>query len=321
MEQEARRSCTTAGPLISRCSGAGIGVCFLLIVTSIVQAEPRFETNVIYGMYSGLALLMDVYYPEKANGYGVLHITGTGWHDPLGFEAVPQKASNQVQIFGKPLVDAGYTLFAVNHRAAPRFRYPAQLEDVQRAVRFIRHNAKRFGISPDRMGGVGGSSGGHLIAMLGVLDAGGDLDDPDPVNRESAKLQCIVARAAPVDLIRMNGNWEFGNATIASLIGMPLSGRDPKTSKQYRAYWEASPINYVSPDDSPLLLIHGEADRSVPIVESETMQEALQKAGVAAKLIRIPGGGHGPTFPGAKNPPDFIREMVRWFDEHRRRQQ
>src|SRR5262249_36923137 len=97
---------------------------------------------------------------------------------------------------------------------------------------------------------------------------------------------------------------------------MPLSARDPKTSKQYRAYWEASPINYVSRDDAPFLLIHGDADRSVPIVESESMQEALQRAGVAAKLIRIPGGGHGPTFPGAKNPPNFASEMVRWFDEH-----
>lgn len=279
-------------------------------------AGARVDVNVIYGMYSGLALLMDVHSPETPNGYAIVHLTGTGWHDQLGFDAPLQKASEQVAIFGKPLVQAGYTVFALNHRAAPRFRYPAPIEDVQRAVRFIRHNAKRWGIDQDRIGGLGGSSGGHLVSLLGVLDGKGSPDASDAVERESAKLQCVVTRAAPIDLIRMNGNWEFGNGTIGSFMGMPLSARDAKTSPQYRAYWEASPINHVSADDPPFLLIHGDADRSVPFAESENMQKALRTAGVPVKLIRITGAGHGPTFPGAQNPPDYIQEMINWFDEH-----
>src|SRR6266581_4650951 len=155
--------------------------CFCCLAGSLsLQAAARVERNVVYGMYSGLALLMDVYYPEKPNGYAVVHATGTGWHDQLGYDATPPKASDQVAITGKPLVEAGYTLFALNHREAPRFRHPAALEDIQRAVRFVRYHSKRFNIRPDRIGGLGGSSGGHLIALVGVLDGKGDPEDTDP---------------------------------------------------------------------------------------------------------------------------------------------
>ncbi|MCH7475257.1 MAG: alpha/beta hydrolase, partial [Gemmatimonadetes bacterium] len=71
------------------------------------------------------------------------------------------------------LLDAGYTVFTINHRAAPRFRYPAAVEDAQRAVRFIRHNAQRYGVDPDRIGGYGGSSGAHLVSLLGTMDGDG----------------------------------------------------------------------------------------------------------------------------------------------------
>lgn len=292
-------------------------ICLLALTCLVpVSAGARVDANIVYGMYSGLALLMDVYYPEKPNRYGIVHITGTGWHDALAYNAAPPKESEQVRIYGSPLVTAGYTVFALSLRAAPRFHHPAAVEDAQRAVRFIRNKARTFGIDPDRIGGVGGSSGGHLILMLGVLDGNGQPDDPDPVNRESAKLQCIAARAAPVDLIRMNG--ESGSASIASMMGLLLSTRDAKASTQYKAYWAASPINHVSDGDAPVLMIHGDADVTVPIRESETLQAALQKAGIEAKLIRIPGGAHGPTFPGAKNPPDYLGAMVGWFDTHLR---
>jgi acetyl esterase/lipase len=121
-------------------------------------AQTRVESNVVYGMYSGLALLMDVHHPEKPNGYGILFISGSGWHASLSYEERPLKEGVRDPFHGaffQPLVNSGYTVFAINHRAAPRFRHPAAVEDAQRAVRFIRYNAKRFGINPDRIGGVG----------------------------------------------------------------------------------------------------------------------------------------------------------------------
>src|SRR5947207_4586824 len=89
----------------------------------------RLDKNVIYGMYSGLALLMDVHYPEKPNGYGVIFISGSGWHAPLEYAAEPLKQGSQARLYGPRLTAAGYTVFPISHRAAPRFRYPAAVED------------------------------------------------------------------------------------------------------------------------------------------------------------------------------------------------
>jgi len=276
-------------------------------------SEPGVERDVVFGMVSGGALLMDVYRPERPNGYGVIHITGSGWHSPMAADAPQQKASRQVEVFGLPLVKAGYTLFAVNHRTAPRYKHPAQIEDVERAVRFIRHHAKGYGIDGERIGGVGGSSGGHLTLLLGLRSGPGDPQDPDPVNRESARLQAIVPWAPPSDLPKHNG--EFGAGTFASWFGMRLMERDPHGSLPYRTYWEASPLKHVSSDDPPTLIIHGDADASVPIEHSEALAERMREAGVEVELLAIPGGGHGASFPGkASDAPDYVQATVTWFD-------
>ncbi|OLC42594.1 MAG: hypothetical protein AUH43_22300 [Acidobacteria bacterium 13_1_40CM_65_14] len=268
-------------------------------------------------MYSGTALLLDVHHPARPNGFGVVFIPGSGWNAPLGYSAPPLKESPQVEIYVPSLVQAGYTVFAVTHRATPTFRYPAQLEDVQRAVRFIRHNAAKFGIDAARIGGSGGSSGAHLVSMLATMDGTGDSTDPDPINRESAKLQCAVARAAPVDLLRIGTS--TGASALALLLGARADESTPKASIEYKTAWAASPINYVSPDDAPILLIHGDADRTVPFRQSEMMEAALRNVNVPVKLIRIEGGDHGPDFPGAKNPPDYKGEILKWFDGYLRR--
>ncbi len=286
----------------------------LLGASAIATAQVRVEANVVYGMYSGSALLMDVHHPAQKNGFGIVFIPGSGWSAPLGYSAAPLKESPQVGMYVPSLLEAGYTVFAITHRATPTFRHPAQLEDVQRAVRFIRHNAAKYGIDATRIGGSGGSSGAHLVSMLATVDGGGDPSDPDPVNRESAKLQCVVARAAPADLLQMNPS--SGSPSVALLLGVRADETTSKTSTEYRTAWAASPISHVSSDDAPILLVHGDADRTVPFHQSELMEAALKKAAVPVKLIRIEEGNHGPTFPGAKNPPDYKAEMVKWFDKY-----
>jgi acetyl esterase/lipase len=288
---------------------------FLLAAGATAAAEGRVEKNVVYGMYSGSALLLDVHYPAQPNGFGIVFIAGSAWTSPLGYAAVPLTESPQVEMYVPSLTQAGYTVFAVTHRATPAFKYPAPLEDVQRAVRFIRHHAAKYGIDAARIGGSGGSSGAHLISMLATMDGAGDPSDSDAVNRESAKLQCVVARAAPSDLLRMTP-W---HGALALLMGANVTEGTPKASPEYKAAWAGSPINYVSKDDSPTLLVHGDADRTVPFNQSEMMEAALRKVGVPVTLIRIEGGDHGPTFPGAKNPPDYKAAMVKWFDEHLRK--
>lgn len=279
--------------------------------------DDRTGRDIPFGMVSGGALLMDIHRPERPNGIGIVHITGSGWHSPLAADAPQQKSSRQMEVFGMPLVRAGFTVFAVNHRTAPLYKYPAQLEDVERAVRFIRHHAPKWGVGRERIGGIGGSSGGHLTLMLGLRGSPGDARDPDPVNRESAALQAIVPWAPPTDLVLLNGR--FGLGTLASLFGLRLMARDPKASPQHRAYLGASPIHHASADDPPTLLIHGDADTVVPIAQSERLARKLAEEGVAVELLAVPGGGHGARFPGrAADAPDYVRAAVEWFERHLR---
>src|SRR5215510_6949715 len=136
--------------------------CVLLFFAINLRATPRIDSNKIYGMYSGLALLMEVYYPEKPNGFGVVFISGSGWHAPQEYGAEPLSKGQQGKLYAPRLTAAGYTVFSISHRAAPRFRYPAAVEDAQRAVRYVRHHAAQYNIRADRIAAVGGSSGGHL---------------------------------------------------------------------------------------------------------------------------------------------------------------
>lgn len=253
------------------------------------------ERNVVYGMVSGAALLMDVYHPAEPNGVGVVWIRGSGWRAPRGNQTWQLKGGGTWQV----MVDAGYTMFTINHRAAPVFRYPAAVEDAQRAARFIRHNAERYGIDPDRIGGVGHSSGAHLISMLATMDGVGEADHPDPVERESSKLQTVVARATPTSM----ADFGPGAGGIASVVSFMGSNPDPGA----REYQEGSPITHVTPDDPPILLIHGDQDRTVPFEQAEVMYAALEGAGVEAKLVRVPGAGHGGN---------DSAEMFRWLNHH-----
>lgn len=287
-----------------------ISVLLVAVAAAHASAQSRVEKNVIYGMYSGLALLMDVHRPEKPNGYGVIFVSGSGWQAPLTYGAVGLK-EGQISTWGPPLLTAGYTVFAINHRAAPRFHYPAAVDDVQRAVRFVRHHARQFGIDPDRLGAVAGSSGAHLIALVATLAEPGMSDDLDPINREPATLQTIVLRAAPTDLRKMNHG--------AVVLFMERLPNTPDDEKVYKA---ASPITHVSSSSPPVLLLHGDSDATVPFEQSVAMEGALRRVNVPVKLVRVAGGKHGPNFGTAGKPhpelPTVLEETVVWLNSHLR---
>ncbi len=124
---------------------AAIVIATLVVLerSSATAAQSRVERNVVYGMYSGLALLMDVHHPDTPKGLGVIYVPGSAWQAPLGYGASGLKDSNYPPAWLEALLRGGYTVFTINHRATPRFHYPEPVEDVQRAVRFVRHNAKR----------------------------------------------------------------------------------------------------------------------------------------------------------------------------------
>ena len=290
-------------------------IAFIVATGSQILAEQRIEKNVVYGMYSGLALLMDVYHPETPNGYGVIFISGSAWQARLIYGA-PALKEQQIPDWGPTLLRAGYTVFAINHRAAPRFQYPAAVEDVQRAVRFVRHNARPFGIDPGKLGGLAGSSGGHLIGLVAMLAAPGLANDPDSVNQEPATLQCIVIRAAPTDMMKMIGGSTLGTGAVVSFLGRLLTP-NPEDQKIYR---DASAITYVAASSPPTLLLHGDADETVPYGQSVAMEAALRAVNVPVKLVTVHGGVHGSNFgkDGKLHPqfPEVLTETVSWFDRY-----
>jgi len=136
----------------------------------------------------------------------------------------------------------------------------------------------------------------------------------DEVNRESAKIQCVVAVGTPADLT--NPRTPMGAGFVTALIGTPTFADDAPTSESYKKYHEASPLYHVSTSSSPEMLFHGTADTLVEIDQAERMDAALKKAGVPEKLVRIPGGTHENLI--VKDGPDFLGEMVRWFDQYLR---
>jgi acetyl esterase/lipase len=302
-----------------------IQVCIAILAIGTATAAPRsVERNVVFGMYSGLALLMDVYRPEKPNGAAILCIQGSGWSSPMAYDAAPITTRAEITMAAERLVAAGYTAFTINHRAAPRFHFPAQLEDAQRAVRFIRHHAADYGIDPARIGAFGTSSGGHLSQLLGTMAGAGHADDPDPVNRLSARVSAVVTLFAPSDLALQART----SSRTAHIVLMGFEYRDPQSGRlgagrpgdfENQQYLAASPINHVSADDAPMLLFHGDQDDVVTIAQSEVMEAALKRAGVAVRFVRVPGGKHGGNFlfpAGDARAPDFVADALRWFGDH-----
>jgi acetyl esterase/lipase len=304
-------------------------VCGVLVIVGghAADAQKRVEKNVVYGMYSGAALLMDVYHPTTPNGAGVIYVPGSAWQAPLGYNAPSLKDQRLATEGWVPMLQrAGYAVFVVNHRAAPRFAFPTPLADVQRAIRFVRHHAARYRIDGNRLGGMGHSSGGHLIGLAAVVAAASIADDDDPVNREPATLQAAVLRAAPTDLQRM----PVGTGAVAILMAQPTTS-NPESRK---ALATASPVTHVTRSSPPVLLVHGDADDQVPVEQSAAMHQALEKGGAVAGFVRVPGGDHAPdlrpaetvaevmarAFSPLQGPqvPDFMRESRQWSDRHLR---
>lgn len=283
----------------------------LMIVFSIQgraqDREPSIR-NVDYGMYSGLALLLDVYKPADGNGVGIIFINGSGWHAGKEMSANPLKSGYPyMDRIRDALVDAGYTVFSINHRAAPRFKYPDAVDDTRRAVQFVRYHADRFGITGDKLGALGHSSGAHLAAMVGVLDESMEVIEGDPVSEQSAKVWSVVTIAAPMDLSLLSTSGVMAGATpsLVTFLGeRPAQSEDGISLEG--VYAEASPVSHVSADDASFFIIQGLSDRVVPPDNASVMHSALTQAGVFVKLLEL-GGGHGPEFDPLLT--------VEWFDQ------
>ncbi len=276
------------------------GVFLVLTAGAVLAQDAPFFTrtpDVIYGRKAGLALTMDVFAPkEKPNGLGVIVVISGGWRSHPG-------AIRPEMYY--PFLKRGYTVFAVVHGTQPKFTIPEILDDVHRSVRFIRYHAKDYHIDPDRLGISGGSAGGHLSLMVGTDGVAGDPKAKDPVERVSSRVQAVACFYPPTDFL----NWGKPGAVLdalhmdsrfrAAVDFQELDSRErvfkrvTDEKKIQEILGRISPITHVSADDPPTLIIHGDADKLVPLQQSEEMIAKLKEAGVPAKLIVKKGCGHG----------------------------
>jgi acetyl esterase/lipase len=210
---------------------------------------PAVHKNVVYGMHGGLALLLDVYEPAESNGHALLFIAGSGWHWPTNYGAGGIKDAVASGVLGggstAVFTGAGFTVFVINHRQAPLFRYPAAVEDARRAVRYIRHHGHEYGVTEEAIAAFGISSGAHLVLMLALGDGPGDPESADEVERHSSKVDVVAAFAGPTDLTAEDWMETIGPAYMTSFIGAPhdgLLGRGAhRRVATYPCRWRRSP--------------------------------------------------------------------------------
>jgi acetyl esterase/lipase len=271
----------------------GVSLAFVAVPAA---ADVKITPDVVYGHKDGMALTFDVFQPkEDGKGIGLLFMVSGGWYSSW---RPPERSRD----FFQASLDEGYTVFAVRHGSAPRYKVPEAVADVQRAIRYIRLHAEDFGVDPQRLGVFGMSAGGHLSMMLATTGDEGDSEAEDPVLRASSRVAAAVAYCGPTDL----QPWVTG----------PDSGmRDRFTALQFDGDLadDCSPLFQVTSDDAPTLLIHGDKDELVPIDHSHSILKAMQEAGVPCELLTIEGAGH--AFPGEAGK-RAAKARLAWFASH-----
>ena len=274
-------------------------------LTGLAQTNLAFKRteDVIYGRKFGTALTMDVFQPGKTNGLGIALMVSGGWfssHDAIN----PN--------FFKPLLEHGYTVFAVVHGSQPKYTITEIVPDIHRAIRFIRHYAAQYGIDPARLGITGGSAGGHLSLTLGTQGANGDPKAKDPVDRESSEVQCVACFFPPTDFLNYGKPGEDAVGVGILKDFKPAFGpRSDTAEERQKLGREISPIYFVHSNLPPILIIHGDADMLVPIYQARAFVKRCEEAGSSARLITREGKKHG--WSGLDKDMEVFAE---WFDEH-----
>ncbi len=207
------------------------------------------------------------------------------------------------------LISRGYLVAAINYRLAPEYKFPAQIEDVKCAIRFLRAKASFYGIDPDRIGAWGGSAGGHLVALLGTADTNAGLEGLGGYMDYSSHVSAVVDFFGPSDIQELFP--EYGMPALVNIFDTP----NPKSPKAK----VASPVTYVTPDDPPFLIIHGNKDDLVPLSQSEILYDRLKAAGVPVTLVEVKNGGHGFAPTGGSISPtraEITNMVADFFDKH-----
>lgn len=287
----------------------------VLAVSLVCRADEtapyKAVEDVVYGHKDGLALTLDVIEPEQSRkGIGIVLVSSGSWRSRKSDLQENVDKSRTQSHWCQGLLKGGYTLFVVRHGSSPRYKVAEMTPDISRAIRFVRANAEQYKIDPNHLGITSGSSGGHLSLMAAVTGDDGKADAPDALDRVSSRVQAVVAWFPPTDLVNYGreNSYKLMNRFRPGFTSR-LVGDVTDAEKQLK---EISPVYLVKKDSPPLLLIHGDADKTVPLQQSEIMKAKYEELGLPVKLVVHPGGGHE-SWPGVM---DQYPAVWEWFDTY-----
>jgi acetyl esterase/lipase len=310
--------------LLVQCQSDNINTALNKTTPQLLTFDAANETDlysrkeVIYGRTYGTALTMEVFTPKSgANGRGIVFFVSEGWYSDRS------KIEGNIALYIEPLIKSGYTVFAVVHGSNPKFSLQENVEHAQRAVRFIRFHAARFGIDGQRLGATGDSAGGHLSLLVGSLNPIIDEATADSVERMSSQVQAVVAFFPPTDFL----NWgQTGHHMLGRHPKVPLLGAFQfqkldastnvleliKDSSQILTIAKSlSPIYQVNERSAPTLIIYGDQDSYIPTQQSEAFAAKLKGFHVPCHVIVEKGGEHDATT--IKN---NFGEALLWMDKY-----
>ncbi len=260
-----------------------------------LSARAAFQADIEYGTASGESLKLDASVPDGAGPWPVVILVhGGGW--TAGDKSGGPKKGYMAPMH-EPLTKAGFAWFSINYRLAPKYHYPAQLEDLQTAIRWVKAHAAQYHLDLTRIALSGESAGSQMVAMAAM-----QADD-------STRVAAVIPFYLPADLLEDPIKTGTLNPSRSALIGRTAFDDEART--QLRA---ASPMYFVKAGLPPFLLLHGTADQNVPYHQSVDMQAKLRAVGVPCELITIPGGVHG-MLTWDTVAPDYKERVIAWLEK------
>lgn len=254
-----------------------------------------------YAKVGSISLKLDLYLPRNAPPNKplplVAYIHGGGW-----------RGGSKARCPAVLMCLKGYAAASIEYRLSGVAKFPAQIHDCKGAIRWLRANAKKYNLDPNRIGVWGSSAGGHLVALLGTSGDSNALEGDVGGNLEySSRVQAVCDWFGPTDLVKIVG--DRGADNVANVVARLLGGA--VGDKRDLAIL-ASPLTHVSKDDAPFLIMHGDQDRLVPLSQSRLLDAALKKAGVKSTLHVVKGRGHG------LGGPKIMQMVAEFFDTYLR---
>jgi acetyl esterase/lipase len=261
------------------------------------------KQDLIFAEIHGTGLLMDIFTPAgKGNGMGIVDVASGAWYSDRGKIRDHERAQMYDIYCGK-----GYTVFAVRPGSRTKYTGLEMLANVKTGIRYVKIHAAEFGISPDRLGLTGASAGGHLASLAALTPDVGDANAKDPLQKVGTAVKAVAVFFPPTNFLDWNGAIVPLDRFQEFFFGDKAAHTPEEIAVRAR---ELSPALRVKAPAPPFLVIHGDADLTVPLQQSKILIDALKSAGGSGELIIKPGGGHAwPTIH------EEVRTMSDWFDK------